>query len=230
MRTLTASILLAGMLAAAQAADLAPEAAPAPSAIPPWRPLYLRVGAAGIWFDASAKVSVSGVRIPGGTARVKDNVAVIAEAGYHLTPNWSAALSVGIPPTTTLSGAGTLRSAGKLGDVTYGPAVISARYHLTGLGPIVPYLGGGVAYAMIFNTHDRALRTVKVDDNFGAVLVGGVDIPVTDRIGLFVDVKKFWLSADASFDQPAGNGLFRPGRARVTLDPVVLSAGVALRF
>src|SRR3546814_2586325 len=79
-----------------------------------------RIGATNVAFDASAKVSIDGTRVPGGSADASDNNALTFDFGYIINDNWNARLIVGIPPTTKVTGAGTLPPI-LLGRVQYVP-------------------------------------------------------------------------------------------------------------
>lgn len=194
------------------------------------RPFFLRLGGAHVGFDESASVSVAGAAVPGGDARLEDNWGIAIEGGYFFTPDISVSLALGVPPTTTVRGAGTLAPAGALGDVTYGPAVLSARYHFLEPGGIRPYVGAGVSYTVIFDTEDKALRNLDVDNALGPALVAGVDVPISGRWGAYVDAKKIWARTDATFDLPVSATATAPGKTRLTLDPLVVSAGISFRF
>lgn len=192
-------------------------------------PWFVRLGAAHIGFDESADVTVGGALVPGGNATVKDNRGIALEGGYFFSPTLSVSLAGGLPLTTTLKGAGSLASAGVLGDVKYGPAVLSGRYHFDTDSRWRPYLGAGVSYALIFSSEDRLLKNFDVDAAWGPALVAGVDYAVDDHWGAYLDVKKVWLDTDAHFDLPTPGGP-APGSARVTLNPLIVSAGVSYRF
>lgn len=191
--------------------------------------VMVRGGFARLNWDDRSTISVGEQIVPGGNGSLSNNNGVALDVAYFFNPNVSVALALGIPPTTTLSGAGSLASAGKLGKITYGPAAATTRYHFTGLGPIVPYVGGGINYTLIFKTKDRFLQSLHVNNAVGPVITGGADILVSKRFGVFVDAKKIWASSHARFLVPVGSGLV-PGVAKTRLDPLVLNAGVSFRF
>lgn len=190
------------------------------------RPFFVKGGIAHVGFSESASVSFGGATVPGGDASVQDNWSLSVEVGYFVTPDISLAFAAGLPPTTTVSGAGSLAGAGALGEVTYGPSVLSASYHFGKEGGIRPYLGAGISYTIIFDAKDRALSNLDVKNAWGTALVAGVDVPIDDRWGLFLDVKKIWTKSDATFDAVGGGR----DKATLTLDPLVVSAGVSYRF
>lgn len=194
-----------------------------------FRHFAVRAGYARLNFNEKARVSAAGQPIAGADAILKDNNGFEFDIAYYFNPNVSVALALGAPPTTTLTAAGTLAGTGQLGRVTYGPAVATARHHVTGLGPVAPYVGAGVNYTMILDTDDGALQKFKVKDAFGPVLNGGFDIALDDTFGIYVDVKKIWANTKAEFLLPTPAGP-APGTAKVQLNPVIFNAGVSVRF
>jgi outer membrane protein len=190
---------------------------------------YVRVSVAHFFFNENAKIKLGGAPVAGGNATVEDNTPPSLEVGYFILPNISVAATIGLPPKTTLRGAGTLSSAGDLGTVTYGPGVYTVRYHLNPNGPIRPYVGAGVNWTIIFDTDDRALQNFKTSNTFGPALVAGVEVPFNQRFSLFGSVSKAWVSTNSRYNLPTPGGLV-PGTARVALDPLVVNAGLQVNF
>lgn len=190
---------------------------------------FIRGGLAYADFHASATVAIAGQQVPGGSATVRHNTGFAFETGYFLTPDWSVALTLGVPPTAKIYGAGTLESAGKLAEATYGPAVLALQYHLPLRSRFQPYVGLGVNYTLITQNHDAAIRQVRVDNGTGVALQAGIEYRLSPRYALFVDAKKIWVSVDArGFAQtPAG---LLPATSHVTLNPVIWNMGVSFHF
>jgi outer membrane protein len=230
-----ATMLTAATSFAAAAADLSVTDAQAPdlslkdAPISSFSPWFVRAGGAYLGFDSSAKLYLGGSSsaVPGASATAADNATFVFDVGYYLTKDISVMFTGGYPPKTSLTANGTAAALGIAGHVTYGPAALTAQYHFD-LGPIKPYAGGGVAYSIIFGTNDGAIQHLQVDGSFAPVVQGGFEFPVTDRVSFFADVKKLWLSVDAKGDVPAFG--FAPIKADVTLDPVIVSAGIVYRF
>jgi outer membrane protein len=190
---------------------------------------FIRGGPAYANFDASAHVSVAGAAVPGGDVSVHSNTGGELEAGYALTPNWQVTLAIGIPLKARFFGTGTLGAAGKLGEATYGPAVLGVLYVPFTESNFQPYIGGGINYTVIFSTHDDALSNLEVDNAAGVALQFGGEYDVSRQWAWFFDIKKIWLKTDADgvITTPAGS---QPASARVTLDPVILNAGLSLHL
>lgn len=222
--TMLTLVALCGLPAAGSAADL-PTLAEAPAPAPGPSGFYAHVGAAGLIPDAGAAIRLGGVRVQGASIRVPATATAAAEVGYHITPNWAVSVSAGVPPTSEVFGTGTIAAFGKLGTSVAGPVAVTAHYHVLGLGAFQPYLGGGATYLVVFDSTDRALSRYRLDDAFGAVGQVGADLMLTERVGVFVDLKKAYLRTTA---RGALAGL--PVKADVRLDPTALSGGVVVRF
>lgn len=186
---------------------------------------WVRAGPAFIAFDEGVRMSVTGHHVPGAGLKVKNNLALLSEFGYRLTPAWSLGLTVGVPPTTSLHSRGSIAQAGRVGKVTYAPAALTLQYQFNPLGDFHPYLGAGPAFMRVFNTHDDAVKSLHVKNAWGAVMQAGAEYQLTERFGVFLDVKKLILRTDAS-------GYMNGARthARVRLDPLVVQTGIALHF
>jgi outer membrane protein len=208
---------------------LAPTAAVEPGGDQPAARVYIRLGPAGVLFTSRASLSVAGQEIPGASAAASNNVTATLDLGYFVVKQFAVSVTVGLPPTSSLIGTGTASAEGVLGQATYGPLVVSGHYHLTGRGIVQPYLGGGLAYYMVFGTRDGAITNLRVSNALGPVLQFGSDVLIGKRWGLFFDAKKIWLCPTASGEAPTSTG---PAKAvaKVNLEPLVISAGVLLRF
>lgn len=226
-RLLFAAAVLAGMTPA-RAADLAlrpsleaADAAPLITA----KSWFVHIGPAALILDEGAKIKGAGTRIPGATIKIAPQVTASLEAGYYLTPNVAVAVTLGVPLNPTINGAGTVEAIGKLGSIWYGPTAATAQYHFTNFGPFQPYVGVGPLLLIVFSEHDGALSHFRVDPALGAVAQVGADVMLSDRWGVFVDVKKGYLRTHSKGYLGA-----LPISADVKLDPLVVSGGVTYRF
>lgn len=211
-RLLTTFTILA-VSSAAQAQDASKEG---------W---FVRAGPLGVLFDSEADISVGGGIIPGASADTKDNFTLGFDVGYRFNDNLGLTFTGGIPPRTTLTGTGPLAGA-TLGKASYAPAVIAAQYHFTNFGPrFQPYVGAGVNYTLFFGTSDGAVADLKVKNAFAPVLQAGFEYDIDSKWGVYMDVKKIFLSTTAT-GTVGGN----PARAEVTANPTLLSTGFVYTF
>jgi outer membrane protein len=216
-----------GALMIASAAIAADPAVPAPAAQPQTTGLgfFVHAGPAGIELDEGAKIYAADARVPGGTISVKRHFTVAVEAGYFITPNLAVSFTGGFPPNVKIEAAGSMDGMGRVGASTYGPMTVTMHYHFTGLGRLQPYIGAGPAFMYVFDQTDGLMNSLHVDNTAGFAFQAGADYMITDRWGVFVDVKKAILRTDATgFLGPA------PIRADLRLDPLVVHTGVTLRF
>jgi outer membrane protein W len=77
----------------------------------------------------------------------------------------------------------------------------------------------------VFALTDGAVTNLNVDSAWGAVFQAGVDAWFNERVGVFADVKRYWITTDAS-------GTLGPNTitADATVNPWVFSSGLAVRF
>lgn len=189
---------------------------------------WVHVGPARVNFHESVTLSVAGSPVPGAGAEISDDTTLGLELGYRFTPAWSASLLVGVPLKAELTATGTAAPLGKLGEARYGPLIFAGQYRFVTSGPVQPYVGAGAVYYMITQSKDGSLQNFDVESRWGSVLHAGIDVPLGEHYGVFVDLKKAWLKTSATASVPAFGGA--PARAEARLDPLVLHAGLSWRF
>lgn len=191
-------------------------------------PWTVRLGAAHVGFSTRAEVQVGGAPVPGADASASSNTTLGLELAYDLSPQWTGRFLIGVPPTTTLTGTGALASAGTLGKVTYGPAVLSATYRPWTTGPVRPYVGAGLNYTIVFRSEDGFISPLDVKNGLGTVLQIGADIPLDGGWSVGIDARKIFVKTQADGRLPAMGGAV--AHADVRLDPLVVFLSVGRRF
>jgi outer membrane protein len=211
----------------ARSADLA-VSPPAPFLTTP-KPFFVRLGFVETFFDTGIVTRVAGVPITGnGTIGSVPSAAV--EAGVFVAPHVSISVGAGFPPVVSLWGTGALASQGVLFKTQTGVVTLTGQYHFD-LGPIKPYIGGGVGYAIVFRDIATAIIDPSLRSNAGWVAQTGVDYALTDSWGLYLDFKKVWLKQDFTGLTALAPGIpFFPVSTRVRSDPMLLTTGVSYRF
>jgi outer membrane protein len=213
------TLKLAAVAAIAAAAVSAPAHAETASR---W---FVHAGPAFVKPEEKTSMSLAGAPVPGGDVKIDGRWTVEGELGYFVTPNIAIAVAGGFPPQFTVKAAGSVAALGTAGKMTGGPAGLLAQYHFNRDGRIQPYVGAGASFLIVFNTKDGAMSDLKAPSRIGTALQAGTDVMVNDRLGLYVDVKKAWVGTVATgFVGPM------PVRAKVKIDPIVASAGVAYHF
>lgn len=185
---------------------------------------YIHAGPGALVFDASAQVASAGAVIPGASVQIPRNTTLVTELGYRWR-NFGVSLTGGAPPLATVNGAGALEPLGALGQIRYGPTVLTLHYHFNAQGRLQPYVGGGPVLLLIFRNRDGAVTRLRVDNHWGAAVQAGVEYRLDSRLALYADVKKATLKTNATALLEGA-----PIKARIRLDPAVISAGLSLRF
>ena len=185
----------------------------------------LRGGLTSLRLADKVDLSVGGAPFAGAGLSTFEHATVSLQIGRFLTPNFAVNATLGFPPTIDIYGAGSIGALPKLGEVTYGPTVLTVQYHPTRSGRIRPYVGVGASYMIVFGTKDGAFEDLKVDNDLALAFEAGTDIMINQRWAIFADVKKALL-------RPRTYGTF--GGATVVgdtrLDPWAFSGGVSFHF
>ena len=177
----------------------------------------VRLRGAAVVPESGLGVTSSGTNI-GGTGNVSDSFIPEADLTYFLTDNIGVEVIAGVTRHSIRNSV-----VGYIGSVELLPPTVTVQYHFDPTGPVRPYVGAGINYTFFFN--DRSpLGHIGYKNNFGFALQAGADVPISDGpYFLNVDMKKIFLSTDAT----VGTGTVR---AHATLNPLIIGAGVGVRF
>lgn len=154
-------------------------------------------------------------------AKVSSDVMPTIGVTYFLTDNVAVEAIAGTTQhTVRAKGPGTNL---KVKETWVLPPIVALQYHFAPQARLSPYVGAGVNYRIFYGGDDKNGFNLKIDDGFGAVLQGGLDVALRDSWTINLDAKKVFFETDA-VDRSRGI------KAKVTLNPWVLSAGVGHRF
>lgn len=167
--------------------------------------------------------------------KVKVNNAVMPEVDV----TWMATDNIGfelIASTTRHKASGqtgTTGSIGKLASTWVLPPTLTAQYHFAPRNHVRPYVGAGVNYTVFWNEKasdglEAAVGPTKVHmkDSFGWAAQAGVDIDVTPRVFLNLDVKYIDIDTRVRLDTTAAG----VQSVRLHLDPLVFGVGLGVRL
>lgn len=192
-------------------------------------PFFVRLGYGYTSYQTSGRASILGMPVENARIAFGGESLGLIEAGWRFHPSWSVSVLSGLPPTASLYGRGAFADYALLRKVSYGTVVAGVQYHPFGPGRIDPYLGVGLDYTFIRRTYGGSMSELRVANSFGPVLQGGVELRLTERLSLYADVRKVWLSFDAKGTVPSPVGPL-PVRVRVEPDPLTASFGLSYRF
>lgn len=185
----------------------------------------IRAGLTNLALTDKVDLSVGGAPYPGAGLSTYEHHTPTVQIGYFVTPHVAVNATLGLPPKIEVYGAGSIGALPKLGDVTYGPMAFTLQYHPLRTGRIRPYIGAGASYMVVFGTTDGAFSDLKVDNDLGFAFEAGSDFMVTEKFGMFAEVKKATL-------RPKAYGSFNgaPVVGSTKLDPLAFTGGVVFHF
>ncbi len=184
-------------------------------------PWLVRVRAIQVTPDESSTISVIG-----GDAEVDESISPELDISYFLSDHWAAELVLTYSPHD-VSAKNTVAGNVDLGDVKLLPPCLSLQYHLLPENNIRPYVGAGVNLTLFLDENPGDATSIEYDDAFGFVLGAGVDFDLNDQWCLNVDIKKVYLSTDATIKHPGVAGKLN---ADVDIDPWILGVGLGYKF
>ena len=148
---------------------------------------------------------------------VNDKLIPEVDVSYFFNKNVAAELVLTVPQKQTVSMNGT-----DIGSFNHLPPTLLLQYHFTDLGGYKPYVGAGVNYTKVSSVNLLNGGATLDSHSWGGALQVGVDIPLDKKWSINFDVKKIYIKSDV-YVGGANQGT-------LSLDPVVVSAGVGYRF
>ncbi|MCB2076115.1 MAG: OmpW family protein [Novosphingobium sp.] len=168
---------------------------------------------------------------PGAQTDINDNVVPTVAIEYYATPNVSVETICCLTQHHAV-GKGALAGAQLVDHIMILPATVTLKYHVDA-GPIRPYVGIGPSLFLFIDEKPGATAAslgvdkLKLSNEVGFALQGGVDIPVNDQgMGVSIDAKKYFMDTTAHFYAGGAEVL----TTKHKLDPWVVSGGVYFRF
>lgn len=170
---------------------------------------------------------------PAERASVNNSVMPEIDVTYMATDRIGFELIAATTKHTASGITGTTGSIGKLASTWVLPPTLTAQYHFNPTGHIRPYVGAGVNYTVFWNekASDGLVAAVgptrvHMRDSWGLAVQAGVDIDVTRRVFVNLDVKYIDIDTTARLNTTA----IGTQSVRLNLDPIVFGAGVGLRL
>lgn len=166
----------------------------------------------------------------GGSVDVSSTVIPELDFTYFLAKNFSANLILGTSKhdvTAVNTALGTV----DLGSVRLLPPALTFLYHMPVSAQVQPYVGGGANYTVFYNVKNGpAIAETEYKNAFAPVAQLGVDFDIAKKLFLNFDVKKLWLSTDATattIPSVAGGATVV---ADTKLNPWLVSFGVGIKL
>ena len=128
---------------------------------------------------------------------------------------------------------GTTGTLGRLASTWVLPPTLTAQYHFAPDAKVRPYIGAGVNYTLFYsedasNALENAVGPTRVsmDDSFGWAAQAGVDIELSERVFLNLDVKYIDIDTTATLRTTVAG----TQTVDISLDPFVVGVGLGMKF
>ena len=160
-----------------------------------------------------------------------DNVVPTLAVEYFFSDNISVE-TICCLTSHHVSGTGSIDGAEIADHVMILPATLTLKFHADLGGGIKPYVGAGPTLFFFIDekpgatTQALGADSLKIDNTFGFALQAGVDVPVSDSMGISFDAKRYFLKPTTHFYAGSVEAL----STKHDLDPWVISGGVYFRF
>ena len=154
---------------------------------------------------------------------------------YMLDDHWALDVPIAVPFKHTLTGAGSIAGAGKIGETKALPITLLGQYRFgEANAQFRPFVGAGLTYAKFFKERSTATLT--------AITGGNASTPTTlsleSKLGLTLQVggtlalnERWFVEGMVAKTFVKTTGTLSTGQTiKVTLDPLTLSLGVGYRF
>lgn len=165
--------------------------------------------------------------------KVNDSVMPEIDVTHMISDHVGIELIAATTKHTVAGKTGTTGTIGNLASTWVLPPTLTAQYHFAPEAKVRPYVGAGINYTLFYaedasNGLEAAVGATKVNmsDSFGWAAQAGVDIDLSEKMFLNLDVKYIDISTEARLDTTA----IGTQRVNVKLNPVVVGVGLGWRF
>ena len=170
---------------------------------------------------------------PGEKVRVNDSFMPEVDVTYMATDNIGFELIASTTKHRASGRTGTTGSIGRLASTWVLPPTLTAQYHFAPEAKVRPYVGAGLNYTVFWNEKasdglEAAVGDTRVHmkDSFGWAAQAGVDVDISPRMFVNLDVKYIDIDTTARLRTTA----IGTQRVKLHLDPLVFGVGIGMRL
>ena len=152
---------------------------------------------------------------------VGNNARPTITAEYFIRDNLGLEVLAALPFQHDIAVAGV----GKVGSTKHLPPTVSLQYHFNSKGKVSPLIGVGLNYTTFFSEDTTGAlegAKLKLDDSWGLAAHAGLDVKVSERSAVRVDVR--WADIDTKVEVDGA----KLGTANI--DPLVYGVAYVLKF
>lgn len=168
---------------------------------------------------------------PGSSVGVDNSFAPEVDFTWMATDHIGAEL---ILATTkhNVTGRSTLAGVGKLASTWVLPPTLTVQYHFAPQSHVRPYVGAGANYTIFYSSKASSelvgaigATDVHLNDSFGYALQTGIDVDISKKVFVNLDVKYISIRTTARLNTGAA-----VNTVRVRLNPIVAGIGLGIRL
>nr|WP_315427801.1 OmpW family outer membrane protein [uncultured Albidiferax sp.] len=154
---------------------------------------------------------------------------------YMLDDHWALDVPIAVPFKHTLTGAGSISGAGKIGETKALPITLLGQYRFSEANAqFRPFVGAGLTYAKFFKERSTATLTAITGGNASTPTTLSLEskLALTLQVGGMLALNERWFvegMVAKTFLKTTGT-LSTGQTIKVALDPLTLSMGVGYRF
>jgi outer membrane protein len=170
---------------------------------------------------------------PGEKAKVGNSVMPEVDVTYMASPHFGVELIAATTKHDASGVSGTTGTLGKLASTWVLPPTLTAQYHFAPRAAVRPYVGAGLNYTIFWNEKASSSlqgavgpTSVHMKDSFGWAAQAGVDVDLSSKVFLNLDVKYIDIDTTARLSTTAAG----VQRVRLNLDPLVVGVGLGFRL
>jgi outer membrane protein W len=188
---------------------------------------FFDLGLNAVWVDPSNNGSFEDLADPT-TIDFDPSVGYGASANVFFSDRFSVEFAISRVNTATTIRRRAVSNPG--GDLEMMPITGVVQWHFAPHAFIDPYIGAGAAYVLFDDVHDNGLngiQRINFKDDAGLAVNAGLGIRLGNRFGINVDGKYVPLESNA---KATVLGTGQTSESKVDISPIIVSAGLTIRF
>ncbi len=188
---------------------------------------FFDLSANAVWVDPTNEGSFKDLADPA-TIDFDPSVGYGASANIFFSDRFSVELAISRVKTDTTIRRRAVSSPG--GELEMMPVTAVVQWHFAPNGFIDPYIGAGAAYVLFDDVKDNGLSgldQIDLKDDAGLAVNAGLGFKLGNRFGIVLDGKYVPLESNA---KAVVLGTGETSEGKVDISPIIVSAGLSLRF
>jgi outer membrane protein len=141
------------------------------------------------------------------------------DVSYFINKSVAVEVVLTVPQKQTVSSSAL---AADIGTFKHLPPTVTLQYHFDNFTGFTPYVGAGINYTKITQTHLLNGDATLDGHSWGSAFQAGVDFPIDKNLSFNIDVKKVNLKTDV-YVSGVNSGVLK-------LNPLLVGVGIGYRY